>query len=240
MIVINADDWGRSRVDTDATMSCFREQRLASTSAMVFMADSARAASLALEHGLDVGLHLNFSEMYTSPRADSLVSAHTLIVRFITGSKYAFLFYHPWLRKEFRSVYDSQVSEFIRLYGKPPSHIDGHQHMHLCGNMVFDKIIPAGMKVRRHFTFWPGEKGLLNRSYRRWIDGMLAQRYRMTNFFFSLEQILQNGSFERISALAISADVEVMTHARMPAEYSYLASPQCLEFLRGTKKISSP
>ena len=32
----------------------------------------------------------------------------------------------------------------MRLYGKLPSHVDGHQHRHLCANMLIDPIIPEG------------------------------------------------------------------------------------------------
>ena len=35
---------------------------------MVFMADSERAAELAKENELDVGLHLNFAERFTGKR----------------------------------------------------------------------------------------------------------------------------------------------------------------------------
>ena len=50
--------------------------RVTSVSAMVFMADSERAAELAKENELDVGLHLNFTERFTgnntSARLDKL------------------------------------------------------------------------------------------------------------------------------------------------------------------------
>ena len=66
--------------------------------------------------------------------------------------------------------------------------MDGHQHMHLCANMLFDRVIRTGERVRRSFSFWPGEKSFLNRTYRRFIDAWLARRYRLTDFFFALSQ----------------------------------------------------
>ena len=88
------------------------------------------------------------------------------IVRFLTGNKYSQLLYNPFLRKEFAYSYEAQAEEFARLYSKPPSHIDGHHHMHLCANFLLSNMIPAGTKMRRNFSFWPGEKSLLNRAYR--------------------------------------------------------------------------
>jgi predicted glycoside hydrolase/deacetylase ChbG (UPF0249 family) len=46
MLIINADDWGRSVAETDAALRCYREGRITSVNAMVFMQDSERAARL--------------------------------------------------------------------------------------------------------------------------------------------------------------------------------------------------
>jgi predicted glycoside hydrolase/deacetylase ChbG (UPF0249 family) len=51
--------------ETDAAFKCYRGGRITSVSAMVFMQDSERAAKLANNSDLDVGLHLNFSEEFT-------------------------------------------------------------------------------------------------------------------------------------------------------------------------------
>ena len=65
MLIINADDFGR-RSRRQMRLSVLHEQaRITSVSAMVFMADSERAAELAKENELDVGLHLNFTERFT-------------------------------------------------------------------------------------------------------------------------------------------------------------------------------
>ena len=65
MLIINADDFGRSPAETDAALRCHQEGRITSVSAMVFMEDAERAAELAKENELDVGLHLNFTESFT-------------------------------------------------------------------------------------------------------------------------------------------------------------------------------
>ncbi|MCD6401329.1 MAG: ChbG/HpnK family deacetylase [Anaerolineales bacterium] len=232
MIIVNADDWGRTRAETDAALLCYKEGRITSVSTMIFMEDSDRAAGLAKDAGIDVGLHLNFSQRFTGEGGCGLLQEyHTRIVHYLTLNKYSLLLYIPSLRKQFRYIYQAQVKEFIRLYGRPPSHIDGHQHMHLCTNMLLDKVIPKHEKVRRNFSFWPGEKNLLNRTYRRLVDRWLASRYFVTDYFFALSQVLKTEGMSRVVKLSKVATVELMTHPANTKEYAYLMSDEYLDML---------
>ncbi len=158
------------------------------------------------------------------------------IVRYLGLGKYAFLIYNPALRRQFQYVYDAQVDQFMQLYGRAPSHIDGHHHMHLCTNMLLDGVIPAGEKIRRNFYFWPEEKGLSNRTYRRLVDLLLARRYRLTDFFFALSQSLRGDRMARVMALAGTASVEMMTHPANAEEHAYLMSDEYVRCLDGLEK----
>jgi predicted glycoside hydrolase/deacetylase ChbG (UPF0249 family) len=233
MIIINADDWGRCVAETDAALACFRAGRITSVSAMVFMEDSERAAELARKHDLSVGLHLNLNLPFTGKVISPTVAQyHERIVGFMSVGKYTQLLYNPFLRKQFRYDYDAQMAEFVRLYGKAPTHVDGHQHRHLCTNMILDRVIPRGLKVRRSFSFWPGEKSWAQRRYRSIVDQWLARRYRLTDFFFSLGQCLRNGRLGRVADLARKANVELMTHPVASEEYQYLMSEPFRDLLR--------
>jgi len=117
-----------------------------------------------------------------------------------------------------------QNTEFLRLYGRAPSHLDGHQHLHLASNMLIGHVLPSGAKVRRSFSFFRGEKSVANRLYRSVIDRSLARRHRITDYFFSLEQHLSVDRIQRIAALARDANVELMTHPALRAEYDVLMS----------------
>ena len=225
MLIINADDWGRSVGETDAALRCYKDGRITSVSAMVFMDDSRRAADLAKENGIDVGLHLNLTESFTASTCPPpLQRSHERIARFLRSAKYSQLLYNPFLRKEISCSYDAQAAEFERLYGKRPSHIDGHHHMHLCGNMLWSSAIPAGTKMRRNFSFWPGEKSWLNRVYRTLIDHRLARKYRLPDYFFCLSQSIRENKLGRVEALARSSKVELMTHPIVPMESEFLMS----------------
>jgi predicted glycoside hydrolase/deacetylase ChbG (UPF0249 family) len=234
MLIINADDWGRSVVDTNAALECYKKGRLTSASAMVFMADSERAAQLAIDQRLDLGLHLNFSERFSDEKCPAKLAADQgRLIRFLKRNKYSQLLFNPFLRKHFSLSFKAQVEEFKRLYGKPPSHFDGHHHMHLCTNMVLSGLIPEGTKVRRHFSFWPGEKSLLNRTYRSCVDRRLARKYRLTDYFFDLSQCVKEKKIDRVADLAKQANVELMTHPVVQLESEYLAGNEFLAIIQG-------
>jgi predicted glycoside hydrolase/deacetylase ChbG (UPF0249 family) len=226
MLIINADDFGRSAGETDAALTGYREGRITSVSAMVFMHDSKRAARLAKKYHLDdVGLHLNFSEEFTEATCPAtLKEHHRRIIKFLRSKKYAQLLYNPFLRKAFGYSYEAQAAEFARLFEKAPSHIDGHHHMHLCANLLFSNVFPAGTKLRRNFSFWPGEKSLSNRTYRSLVDRWLARRYRLADYFFDLTQCIEAKKLDRVAALAKSNNVELMTHPVVRAEVKFLMS----------------
>ena len=114
----------------------------------------------------------------------------------------------------------------MQLFEKSPSHIDGHHHMHLCANVLLSKLIPAGTRLRRNFSFWPGEKSMLNRVYRWLVDRWLGCRYPLVDYFFDLTQCIQGKKLDRVAALAKSSNVELMTHPIVSEEAEYLMSDE--------------
>jgi predicted glycoside hydrolase/deacetylase ChbG (UPF0249 family) len=237
MLIINADDLGRSRLTTDRILSCYKQGSVTSASAMVFMEDSLRAAELANDCNLDVGLHLNFTQELSQRIHNSLFcDYHSRIVGFLNGKKYNFLIYNPALRKQFEYVFQVQLAEFEHLYGTSPSHIDGHHHMHLCANMLIKTILPKGQKVRRNFTFARGEKSLLNRMYRAGIDKWLARRYLTTDYLFSLADCMKNDRLVRALGLAKSAIVELQTHPALTEEFEWLMGDACIQAIANLQR----
>lgn len=225
MLIINADDLGRSTAATDAALACHARGRITSTSAMVFMADSERAAREASRVGIAVGLHLNFSEEFSAPVVPEMLrKAHDQVRKFLTAHKYARLIYNPLLKRQFQQVFAAQLTEFLRLYGRPPSHLDGHQHLHLTTNALLQHIFPAGSKVRRHFSFRRGEKGWANRWYRSTSDRFLRRRNRTTDYFFSISDYLTSDELGEVISLAQKSNVELMVHPERDAECAFLMS----------------
>jgi predicted glycoside hydrolase/deacetylase ChbG (UPF0249 family) len=222
MLTVNADDLGRSEKATDSILTCYRRKRIHTASAMVFMRDSQRSAQVAAEAGLGVGLHLNLIEEFTGESADPrLRDHHGRVVAYLRGRRLNQVVYNPFLRRSFEYVFKAQWDEFCRLYGREPRRLDGHHHMHLCMNMVASLHIPHGVRVRRSFTFGPGEKGIINRGYRRLIDTRLKARYGCSDCFFSIVP-METQRLRRLIGMAREADVELMVHPEIENEREFL------------------
>ncbi len=222
-IIVNADDWGRDGNTTDRCLECVLGGAVSSVSAMVFMEDSERGAELAREHGVDAGLHLNLTTTFTAPQCSSrLAREQEKLARFLQSNRLAPVVYHPGLAASFEYVVKSQLEEYERLHGVPAGRVDGHHHMHLCANVFFQKLLPAGTITRRNFSFAAGEKDFMNRLYRRWQDRGLARRHRMTDFFFALPPLEPRSRLEKIFDLATRCNVEVECHPATPEEYRFL------------------
>jgi YdjC-like protein len=224
-VILNADDWGRDESTTDRSLDCVHCGAVSSVSTMMFMRDSKRAAQLAREHGIDAGLHLNFTLPFSGPQCSSRLNAHQQkLARVLKSHRLAPVLYYPSLAASFEYVIQSQLEEYERLYGAPARRIDGHHHMHLCANVVLGKLLPEGVCVRRNLSFMPGEKGYLNRVYRRWQDRVLARRHHLADFFFDLQPIEPRCRLQRICELAVHSDIEIETHPIRDEDFRLLMS----------------
>lgn len=224
MLYVNADDLGWTEEITDRILTCYRQGRITSCSAMTFMKDSERASKLAIDNKLNVGLHLNFTQEFTGQAATTTLKAHHMEVSdYLNARKMNQVLFNPFLRHSFDYVFQAQWEEFHRLYGKTPQRIDGHHHMHLCMNMLASGRLPKGIKIRRNFTFAPGEKDPLNRLYRHLVDRWLISRFQCMDSFFSIVPIDQ-GRLQRLVLMSRSSDVEIMVHPGVKKEHLYLLS----------------
>ena len=222
-LVINADDWGRSLETTAKILDCVRYGSVSAVSAMVFMEDSERAAEVALALDIDVGLHLNLTTPFSSRESSTrLTEHHNRLVGYFSRSRFNRAIFNPLLADSFRYVVRCQLDEFERLYGRAACRVDGHHHMHLCSNVIVQRLLPYGALVRRNLSFEPGEKGRLNILYRTFVDRILAKRHTLHDFFFSLVPLQPRDRLENIISLASQHAVEIETHPINAAEYAFL------------------
>lgn len=229
LLIVNADDWGRDAATTDRIVECVVPGGVSAVSAMVFMQDSERAASIARERGVEAGLHLNFTTPFTgSGLPPHLAGRHQRVRRYLRRHRLAPYVFNPRLSAAFEYLIAVQLDEYRRLYGTDPAHINGHHHMHLCANVLVAGLLPAGTFVRRNFCFEPGEKSVWNRLYRRTVDRVLARRHRQTDLFFSLEPLEPRTRIQRICDCARNAVVELETHPVQPDEYRFLRDAEIL------------
>ena len=227
LLIINADDWGRSQSTTDAILSCVLRGAVSSVSAMVFMDDSERAARIAKEQGIDAGLHLNLTTAFSAPECSpNLLKCHQQVARYLSRSRFAQTVFHPGLIRSFEYLVKTQLDEFHRLYGRDPGRIDGHHHMHLCANVLLGNLLPAGTIVRRNFSFVRGEKGYANRLYRQVVDHLLARKHKVVDYFFKLPPMQPVSRLPHILSLAHEYVVELETHPASPDESTFLVDGQ--------------
>jgi len=238
LLVINADDWGLDRETTDRIFECAIRQRISTASAMVFMVDSERAAELAGEAGLITGLHLNLTAPSTAKNCPPKVAARLReIASRLRKHSFSRALYYPELRGSFEYVVAAQLEEYCRLYGKPPTRLDGHHHMHLCPNVLMGKLLPAGITVRRNFSFRRGEKSALNRLYRSAVDWVLARRHVLSDLFFQLAPMEPITRVQQIFELASSLNVEVETHPALTKEYQFLNGDDMLHLTKNVRML---
>jgi chitin disaccharide deacetylase len=227
MLIITADDYGKTRHATDSIFECFSHKRITSASAMVFMEDSKRAASLPLKTKPEVGLHLNFTMPFSSSNIPLKLREHlNRVVSYLAKHKFTQVVYNPFLADSFAFLFLAQQGEFVRLYGRMPEFYNGHHHMHLCANLLAAGLIPRGAKVRGTFTFERGEKNLFNLLYRRMLEIHVSKKFVSTDSFFSIAPVQNQDRVRQIINRAGREAVELEVHPENLEEMEFLLSPE--------------
>jgi chitin disaccharide deacetylase len=224
LLIINADDFGKNRGATDRILLCFKSGRITSATAMMFMADTERSARIAAENKMEIGLHLNLTDEFVGVHNVRLEQCRRRISTYLRGSRISRLLYNPFLKNDFEYLCRTQWDRFVSLYKKPPSHVDGHRHMHLCANVLLPGAFPDGIRMRRNFHFTSGEKGLFNRLARKIIDKFLQSRFSCVDYFFSVKPIDDLIRLKRIIDMSQKSQVELMAHPDQNAEFIFLMS----------------
>jgi chitin disaccharide deacetylase len=114
LLIVNADDFGRSPGVNYGVARAHREGILTSASLMVRWPDAQQACAYARGTSLSVGLHLDLGEWEYRDgewhaRYEATPSATSDVVR---------------------AEIAAQLERFEQLMGRPPTHLDSHQHVH--------------------------------------------------------------------------------------------------------------
>jgi chitin disaccharide deacetylase len=228
LLIVNADDWGHDSRTTDAIADCFEAGGVTSTTAMMYMEDSRRAAERSRGlPGLGVGLHLNLVDEFTDPATPVAVRERQRRFvehfRLLRVRRWA---YDPRSRNEVSQVVADQFRHFHELYGRPPTHVDGHHHCHFAANVLLSPALPRGTKIRGALSDVHPRNPVV-KSVRSARDRLLARRFGTTDYFFSVRSVWPPldpaGAAWRLD-LAQDASVEVMVHPAFPDEYPELTS----------------
>jgi probable F420-dependent oxidoreductase len=147
ILIVNADDFGQSPGINQGVVRAHEEGIVTSATLMVRWPAASEAADYAREHpALSVGLHLDLAEW--EYREDG-----------------------GWLQRyevaptddesAVSAEIDRQLTAFLRLVGRQPSHLDSHQHVHLT-EPVSRLLAQAGRRLGvpvRHLSPGPSYNG---------------------------------------------------------------------------------
>jgi len=114
VVIVNADDFGRSVGVNRGIIQAHEHGIVTSASLMVRWPDAKQAAAYARGDSLSVGLHLDLGE---SVYRDGEWHARYEVIA-------------PQTADAVRGEVSSQLEQFERLMGRPPTHLDSHQHVH--------------------------------------------------------------------------------------------------------------
>lgn len=229
LLIVNADDWGHDRATTDAIADCYRQRRISSASAMVFMEDSERAARVASELELPTGLHLNLTEPFSAESVPQPVRQRQLgAVRVfrVPQRRLRRWVYDPTIQSRTIAWINDQVTEYTTLYRIEPRHVDGHQHVHVSPNVALSRALPDGASLR-NFVDFPGAEQVPRLALRSLRRRMLSMHRRSTAFFYdlrALHPILGGQHIDDVLRVSRSRPVELMVHPGRPEELELLLS----------------
>jgi chitin disaccharide deacetylase len=238
LLIVNADDWGYTQATTDAILATIQAGRVTSTTGMVYMADSDRAAALAGEHGVPVGLHINLTEPFSDPATPADVRARQQRLIGALGKTSGVAPELPGVSNLMRWVYDprlqadvdrailDQLHRYEEIYALPPTHFDGHTHVDLCPNVFLSRSIPRGAKVRNTLDRFPVERsaGGVLRDLRQ---ALRSRRFASTRYLLHITHLgLEPGHVDRRLDLARRVPVEIMGHPGFEAERELLMSEE--------------
>jgi predicted glycoside hydrolase/deacetylase ChbG (UPF0249 family) len=198
---------------------------------MMFMDDTARARDIALLGGRPVGLHVNLTQAYERAPAGARERQLRLIPHFSRLAR------RRWLvcpRRSVRTliadVVRDQLDEFRALYGADPTHLDSHNHAHVCPDVLL--ALPRDLPVRQTMSPDPGHHSLPRALKHRYI----ARRFDSTERLWSFPLLNPALGGEGLGAALDSASsepVEIVCHPSFPQELQVLLSEGWRRALQG-------
>ena len=216
-LVVNADDFGLSDGVNAGIVDAFTRGIVRSASLMVHGPAAEAAAALAHRHpGLGVGLHIDIGEWFLRDG-----DWFPLYERAGMGDRDA-------LEREVRWQWD----RFLRLMGRPPRHLDSHQHVHLrdpLGALLRALAAEHGIPLRhvasptRYCGAFYGQSG----------DGTPLPHHLTADFLISVLQSCIGQPTELCCHPASAVDFPGMYAAERCRELEVLCDPRVVEQAAG-------
>ncbi|XP_026878969.2 carbohydrate deacetylase [Electrophorus electricus] len=143
-LVITGDDFGYCDRRNRGIVDCFQAGGISNVSLLVNAASAENAAELAKRHRIPIGLHANLSE--GAPVCQELKTSSLLNKDGFFHGKMGFrqvLQSGQMNMAEVEAELRAQIKRFCELTGRLPSHMDGHQHVHVLPEVreVFAQVL---------------------------------------------------------------------------------------------------
>ncbi len=206
---------------------------ISSSTAMVHMSDSRRAADLARERDRPIGLHLNLTQPFDASDVPAAVRERQIRL----CEHFAPLARRRWLASPrpvvHRLVADGirdQLEQFRVLYGGEPTHVDSHHHVHVCPDVFLSDALASGTRVRQTASPLPGGRRPAQLP-RLCKHALLARRFLTTDRFWSPSELCDGRGIPIADAVgwACGQSVEVMVHPSFEEEMPVLSSAAWLK-----------
>jgi len=190
-LVINGDDFGYCDERNKGILECFKEGLVKDTSLLINGPGSPGAVSFTKIYNIPVGLHLNFTE--GKPTSSSNIPSLLNNIGEFRG-KFGFkeAVKHGEIDlKDVETETRAQLDWFIATIGQKPTHIDGHNHIH-----VIPSIAECLARIFKEYSInhvrIPFEPGNLKEKY-PWIPTrqldfvmeVVENTKQSKNFYFS-------------------------------------------------------
>jgi predicted glycoside hydrolase/deacetylase ChbG (UPF0249 family) len=152
-LVITADDLGLDPKRDEGIFAAHAASGITQASLMVAGPSAMAAAVTARRAGLPLGLHLDLTELPPSAPPESVASlldagGHKLGKHGLRAAIARGAVDPAHVARET----EAQIEAFARLTGAPPSHVDGHQHVHIVPELapvVAAVLAAAGVRTTR-------------------------------------------------------------------------------------------
>ncbi|MBO9356619.1 ChbG/HpnK family deacetylase [Bordetella petrii] len=120
-IVVCGNDFGMNAAIDAGVLRLAELGRLSAISCLTQGSTFAHRAGALKDHDLDLGVHLNLTELLGHPGQAAVLSLPALIARAYTGR-----LGQPWLEDQLNRQFDA----FEAVLGRAPEYVDGHRHVH--------------------------------------------------------------------------------------------------------------
>lgn len=145
-LAICADDFGMDPAVDDAIVELARQGRLTATSVLTDAVAPRDAIDRIAAQPIDLGLHLNLTQVLGSLSSKDVLPLGQLMVR-----SHLRLLPEVWIRDHI----ERQLDHFEAWFGRSPDYVDGHLHIHQLPqirdalvNALARRDLPAGFWIR--------------------------------------------------------------------------------------------